>query len=121
MESQVSRFSQRQGGLTIADISLPDACELGIWLNNGARRKLLPKNHAQVHALHGRFHQVAGEIVQHIKQKEFSAARQSLASGGNFDRASHEMRTFLRKRVLHERFQADMPKNEGASTAPGNP
>jgi len=114
-------FLSGKVGLTIADISLPDACELGVWLNNGARRRLSPENHAQAHALHARFHQVAGEIVQHIKQKEFSAARQSLAPGGDFDRASHEMCAFLRKLVLHERPKADTPKNQGASTAPGHP
>lgn len=94
-------FLSGKVGLDLSDISQPDACKLGMWLGGGGRRKLSPESHAQACELHAQFHQVAGDIVHAIKQKDFMAARQLLVAGGAFDQASHEMCAFLRKLVLH--------------------
>ncbi len=105
-------FLSGKVGLDLSHISQPDACKLGIWLGDGGRRKLSPENHAQACELHAHFHQVAGDIVHNIKQKDFTAARQALVAGGAFDQASHAMCAFLRKLVLHAR-----PKPGAVATA----
>lgn len=94
-------FLSGKVGLDLSDISHTDTCKLGMWLDDGARRKLSPESHAKACELHAHFHQVAGDIVHYIKQKDFMAARQALAPGGSFDQASHAMCAFLRKVVLH--------------------
>ncbi|MDO8893258.1 MAG: CZB domain-containing protein [Sulfurimicrobium sp.] len=111
-------FLSGKTGFDMSEIGQPDTCKLGIWLGNGARRKLSPENHAQATELHTRFHQVAGDIVHHIKQKDFTAARQALTPGGAFDQASHEMCAFLRKLVLHGRPKVESAANEAVAAAP---
>ena len=39
---------------------------------------LSPEDHAEACRLHTHFHQVAGEFVDRIKQKDYGAARQAL-------------------------------------------
>lgn len=95
-------FLSGKVGLALTDISHTNTCKLGRWLDEGARRKLSPENHAKACELHAQFHQVAGEIVDNIKKKNFMAARLALASGGDFDQASHAMCAFLRKLILHD-------------------
>jgi hypothetical protein len=96
-------FLNGKAGLDLSEVGKTDACKLGMWLDDGARRMLSSENHAKICALHAQFHQVAGSIVHDIKQKDFMAARQALVSAGSFDQASHAMCAFLRKVVLHER------------------
>lgn len=105
-------FLSGKAGLDLSGVGHTDACKLGMWLSDGGRRKLSLENHAQACELHARFHQVAGEIVHNIKQKDFMAARQALVSGGAFDQASHAMCAFLHRVVLH-----DGPKPSAAAVA----
>jgi hypothetical protein len=94
-------FLNGKAGLDLSEVGQTDACKLGMWLDDGAHRMLSPENHAKTCELHARFHQVAGDIVHNIKQRDFTAARESLASAGAFDTASHELCAFLRKVSLH--------------------
>lgn len=110
-------FLSGKAELDLSAVGRTDACKLGMWLNDGARRKLSPENHAQACELHARFHQVAGEIVHNIKQKDFMAARQSLASGGDFDQASHAVCAFLRKLILHDNHKPGTPADGAAAPA----
>lgn len=105
-------FLSGKVGLDLSDVGQTDACKLGMWLGDGGRRKLSPESHAQACELHARFHQVAGDIVHNIKQKDFMAARQALAAGGAFDQASHAMCAFLRKLILHAGPKPDTKANE---------
>ena len=59
--------------------------------------------HAEACRLHARFHEVAGGIVDNIKQKNFAVARASLIPGGAFDQASHGMAAFLRRMPMRQR------------------
>ncbi|MDP1928020.1 MAG: CZB domain-containing protein [Thiobacillus sp.] len=95
-------FLSGKVGLDLPDIGHTNACKLGMWLDDGGRRMLSPEDHAKTCELHAQFHQVAGDIVHHIKQKDFMAARQALAPAGAFDQASHAMCAFLHKLVLHD-------------------
>jgi hypothetical protein len=95
-------FLSGKAGMDLPDIGHTDACKLGVWLNDGARRMLSPEDHAKTCELHTHFHHVAGSIIHNIKHKDFAAARQSLVPGGTFDQASHAMCAFLRKLVLHD-------------------
>jgi hypothetical protein len=104
-------------GLDLSDICHTDVCKLGMWLGDGARRKLSPENHAKACELHAQFHQVAGEIVDNIKKKDFMAARQALVSGGAFDQASHALCAFLRKLVLHGAPKAGAKAKEAETAA----
>jgi hypothetical protein len=92
-----------KAGMDMSAVGHTDACKLGHWLEDGARRMMSPEDHAKACELHAQFHRVAGDIVRNITQKNFSAARQALASAGAFDQASHEMGAFLRKVALHGR------------------
>ncbi len=98
--------------MDLSEVSHTHACKLGIWLEDGGQRVLSPKSHATTCALHAQFHQVAGGIVHNIKQKNFEAARQALASAGEFDQASHALCAFLHKIALHDGPKPDH-KTEG--------
>lgn len=99
-------FLNGKAGLDMSTVGLTEACELGQWLGDGARRMLSSEDHARACELHAHFHRVAGDIVSNIKQKEFGAARQALAPAGPFEKASHELGAFLRKISLHDRPKA---------------
>ena len=94
-------FLSGKAGMDLAEISQTDCCKLGKWLGDGGKRMLSAEDHATTCELHKKFHQVAGDIVQNIKQKDFEAARQALASGGPFDQASHGLCAFLLKVSMH--------------------
>jgi hypothetical protein len=112
-----TRFRDFLSGRAPMDMSVvgqTHACKLGHWLDNEARRMLSAEDHAEACRLHEQFHQVAGGIVDRIKQKEFGAARQALVPAGDFDQASRELAAFLRKKALR-----GWPRNEaGAQTNP---
>ena len=110
-----TRFRDFLSGKTALDLSVvgqPDACKLGHWLDDEARRMLSLEDHAEACRLHARFHQVAGEIVDRIKNKDYGAARQALGPSGTFDQASHELGAFLRKMPLRGK-----PKSEPSAPA----
>lgn len=94
-------FLNGKAGMDLSEVSHTNACKLGKWLEDGGQRMLSAENHAKTCELHAQFHQVAGDIVHNIKQKDFEAARQALASAGTFDQASHALCAFLRKIALH--------------------
>lgn len=94
-------FLNGKVGIDLSEVSHTHACKLGNWLEDGGQRMLSPENHAKTCELHAQFHQVAGDIVHNIKQKNFEAARQALASSGAFDQASHALCAFLRKVTLY--------------------
>jgi hypothetical protein len=110
-------FLSGKAELDLSSVGRSDACKLGMWLADGGRRKLSPENYAKACELHAQFHQVAGSIVHNIKQKDFMAARQALASGGAFDHASHAMCAFLRKLILHGGYKAGTPPDEASVAA----
>ena len=105
-------FLGGKAGMDLSEVGHTEACKLGHWLGEEARRMLSPEDHAKACELHAHFHQVAGDIVHNIKQKDFGAARQALAPAGAFDQASHALGAYLRKVALRGR-----PKT-ASSTAP---
>ena len=119
-------FLNGKAGMDLSEISHTHACKLGKWLEDGGQRMLSPENHAKTCELHAQFHRVAGDIVQNIKQKNFEAARQALASDGTFDQTSHALCAFLRKVALHggprppqiqneEKASAEVPASDAAA------
>lgn len=117
-----TRFRDFLGGKAAMDMSTvgqTDACKLGQWLDDEARRMLAPEDHAEACRLHAHFHQVSGKIVDHIRQKDFGAARQALVPAGTFDQASHELAAFLRKMPLRvkPRSEAGAPPTTITSDA----
>lgn len=103
-----THFRNFLGGRAPMDMSVvgsTHACKLGHWLDNEARRMLSPEDHAEACRLHARFHEVAGGIVDNIKQKNFAVARASLIPGGAFDQASHGMAAFLRRMPMRQRVR----------------
>jgi hypothetical protein len=96
-------FLSGRAGMDLSAISQTDACKLGTWLENEARRMLSPEDHAEACRLHESFHRTAGGIVDHIKQRDFNSARQALVPSGAFDQASHELAAFLRKMPLRHK------------------
>ena len=96
-------FLSGKAGLDLSAVAHTEGCKLGQWLGAESRRMLSPEDHMKACELHAHFHRVAGDIVHHIKQRDFSAARQALAPAGTFDQAGHEMGAFLRKVTLHGR------------------
>jgi len=102
-------FLGGKAGMDLSEVGHTEACKLGRWLGEEARRMLSPEDHANACELHAHFHQVAGDIVHNIKQKDFGAARQALAPAGAFDQASHALGAYLRKVALRGR-----PKRQAA-------
>jgi len=100
-------FLNGRVSMDLAVVGQTHACKLGQWLENEARRMLSPEDHAEACRLHEQFHQVAGEIVHRVKQKDFAAARQALVPAGSFDQASHELAAFLRKMPMRQRAGAE--------------
>ncbi len=94
-------------GMDLSAVGCTDACKLGHWLDNEARRMLSPADHAEACRLHAGFHQICGEIVHNIKQKDFPAARAALVPGGAFDQASHGLAAFLRRMPMRQRSRAE--------------
>lgn len=92
--------------MDLSAVGQSHACKLGHWLDNEARRMLSPEDHAEACQLHVRFHEIAGEVVQNIKLKDFAAAREALVPAGPFDQASHGLAAFLRKMPLRQRARA---------------
>lgn len=105
-------FLNGKAGMDLSEVSHPHACKLGKWLEDGGQRMLSSEDHAKTCELHARFHQVAGDIVHNIKQKDFEAARQALAPAGAFDQASHALCAFLRKVALHDGPKPPQNQNE---------
>lgn len=116
-------FLNGKAGLDVSEVGRTDACKLGMWLGDGGHRMLSPADHAKVCELHTQFHQVAGEIVHNIKQKDFMAARQALTAAGAFDQASHELGAFLQKVALRGRPKVaeKAEENETSVEPAGNP
>jgi hypothetical protein len=115
-------FLNGKAGLDLSEVGQTNACKLGMWLGDGANRMLSPENHAKTCELHAQFHRVAGDIVHNIKQKDFMAARQSLAPAGAFDKASHELCAFLRKVSLHASPKPENKvKDTGTAVEPAEP
>lgn len=110
-------FLNGKAGMDLPEVSHPHACKLGKWLEDGGQRMLSPENHAKTCELHAQFHQVTGDIVHNIKQKDFEAARQALASAGTFDQASHALCAFLRKVALHDGPKPPQNQNEAKTSA----
>ena len=98
--------------MEMSAVGSTQACKLGHWLDNEARRMLSPDDHAEACRLHARFHEVAGEIVDNIKQKDFAAAREALIPAGTFDQASHGLAAFLRKMPLRRRARTEVAAAE---------
>lgn len=94
-------FLNGKAGLDLSAVSQTNACTLGQWLDGSAQRMLSPDDYAEACRLHAHFHQIAGGIVQAIKEKDFQAARAALVPSGSFDQASHALGAFLRKIALH--------------------
>ena len=105
-KTQFRNFLSGRAPMDLSAVGQPHACKLGHWLDNEARRMLSPEDHAEACRLHGRFHEIAGAIVQDIKQKDFAAAREALVPAGPFDQASHGLAAFLRKMPLRQRARA---------------
>ena len=100
-KSKFRDFLNGKTGMDMSEVCETDSCKLGRWLEDGGHRMLSPEDHAKTCELHAQFHQVAGDIVSNIKQKNFMAAREALAPAGAFDQASHSLCAFLRKASLH--------------------
>jgi methyl-accepting chemotaxis protein len=117
-----TRFRDFLSGRAPMDLSVvgqSHACKLGHWLDNEARRMLSPEDHAEACRLHTHFHEVAGDIVDSIKQKDYGGARQALGPSGTFDQASHGLAAFLRKMPLRSKpkSEAGAPPEAEASEA----
>lgn len=110
-------FLSGKAGMDMSAVGHTEACKLGHWLEDGARRMMSPEDHAKACELHAQFHRVAGDIVHNITEKNFSAARQALAPAGAFDQASHQMGAFLRKVALHGLPKAANKAEEAKSAA----
>lgn len=114
-------FLNGKTGMDLEAVSHTDACKLGHWLEDGGLRMLSPEDHSQACALHAQFHQVAGDIVHNIKQKNFESARNALVSSGLFDQASHALCAHLHKIALHEASKPTAKTTHDNPDSPSSP
>jgi hypothetical protein len=99
-KTQFRNFLSGRAPMDMSVVGQAHACKLGQWLDDEARRMLSPEDHAAACQLHVQFHEIAGEIVHNIKQKDFAAAREALIPAGPFDQASYGLAAFLHKMPL---------------------
>ncbi len=102
-KARFRNFLSGRVAMNISSVGCTDACKLGHWLDNEARRMLAPDDHAEASRLHARFHAVCGSIVDSIKRRDFVAARTALLTDGSFDEASRELAAFLHRMPLRQR------------------
>lgn len=62
-------FLSGKAGMDLFEISQMECCRFGTWLSEGGQRMLSAEDHAATCELHEPFHQVTGNIVQNIKQR----------------------------------------------------
>jgi hypothetical protein len=102
-KTRFRNFLSGRVAMDISSVGCTDACKLGHWLDNEARRMLTPEDHAEACRLHAHFHAVCGSVVDNIKRRDFAAARAALLTDGSFDEASRELAAFLRRMPLRQR------------------
>lgn len=59
-KTRFRNFLSGRVGMDLSAVGCTDACKLGNWLDNEARRMLSAEDHAEACRLHARFHEVAG-------------------------------------------------------------
>lgn len=86
----------------VAIVGVTDQCAFGQWLGKEGYRLIPTQLHIDICAAHLTFHQVAAEIMQLIKVKQFAEAREAVSSGGKLDKASERLAELLKKATLRD-------------------
>lgn len=81
-------FMDGKVNLDAAKVALTSECELGKWLEAGAKHELDGKSVAQLSLLHGKFHEAAAAVVAKKKSGDQRGAEASLNGSGEFASAS---------------------------------
>jgi len=81
----------------LAKISATDQCVFGKWLNNEGHRIIPSELHDEIRAVHQDFHRAATEIIQKIKEKRFSEAREDISLQGTLNQTSLRLRSLMTK------------------------
>lgn len=81
----------------LAKISATDQCIFGKWLNNEGHRIIPSELHDEIRAVHQDFHRAAAEIIQKIKEKRFTEAREDISLQGALNQTSLRLRSLMAK------------------------
>ena len=81
-------FMEGKSDLDAAKVRLTNACELGKWLESGAKHELDGASVAELSALHSKFHEAAAAVVAKKKSGDQRGAEASLGAAGEFATAS---------------------------------
>lgn len=111
-------FLSGRVALDPAQASSAEGCALGRWLQSEGERLLAPADLEAIRDHHARFHQVVGQILRQIKEKDFQSARQALAPGGLFEETSRELVVALRKAGQRGRAASSAGSPPGAAPPP---
>lgn len=103
----------------LSEIRATDKCFFGQWLEKEGKRLVAPELHAEISAVHEKFHRLAAEIIQKIREKNFTEARNDIALDGALNLTSLQLKSLVVKIKFHEPTKdATLQSDEDRSLAP---
>lgn len=106
------RFKDILNGRAPFDITIisdDHQCTLGKWLDSEGHRMIPSALHDEICAVHKKFHQIAADIIQMIKDKRYPAAQEAIALDGPLNQTSLQLRGLLVKLSFREPAVASTP------------
>ena len=104
----------------LAKISATNQCIFGQWLDNEGYRMIPSELHDEIRVVHQEFHQIAAEIIQKIKEKRYTEAKNDISLEGALNQKSIRLRSLLAKLSFRESAATSSPLQQNIQ-APGEP
>ena len=106
----------------LAKISATNQCIFGQWLDNEGYRMIPSELHDEIRIVHQEFHQIAADIIQKIKEKRYSEAKNDISLDGALNQTSLRLRSLLVKLSFREPAATNSPlqQNIQAPAEPGS-
>ena len=107
----------------LAKISATNQCIFGQWLDNEGYRMIPSELHDEIRVVHQEFHQIAADIIQKIKEKRYTEAKNDISLEGALNQKSQQLRSLLVKlsftepAVAHSALEQDLeaPTESGSA------
>ena len=78
-------------------ISATNQCVFGHWLDNEGHRMLPTQVRDEIGLVHKEFHQIAADIIQKIKDKRYTEAKNDISLEGALNQKSLQLKSLLVK------------------------
>lgn len=98
-------------------ISANDHCVLGKWLKDEGHRMIPSELHDEICTVHQEFHRIAADIIQKIKDKQYTEAHKAISLDGPLNQTSIR----LRKLLMQLSFSKPAAENSLSASASASP